>query len=147
MQVRPGGPPGPADGAQRLPRLHDLPRPDIEILHVGVERLLPVRVGDPHTIAVAAAPAGRSDDPAHCRQHPAALRAGKVDSPVKGFLPGKGVIPPAVGVGDPPRIGLQRKAQRLRRDGPAQGSPFRRIFLRPHRQDRPGQQHRQQRRA
>ena len=84
----PGGTARLSGSAQPLARCNHLPGPDIEILHVGIERFLPIPMGQPDIVAVSGSTAGGSHH-ASSAAGLVCLPAGKVHAPVvTGFFPG-----------------------------------------------------------
>ena len=146
MQVCPGGTARPSGSAQPLARCNHLPGPDIEILHVGIERFLPVPMGQPDIVAVSGSTPGGGHHAVQCRKDWCALLAGKVHAPVEGFFPGKGILPPAIRVRDTPRRRFQREAERLPRLCLFQAGSRRDIFARTDREHSARQQNDQQHR-
>ena len=113
MQVGAGDVAGLAHRADHLPLADLLPRMNKQILHVGVQRLVAVRMQDAQVVAVALPQAGPAHHAVGGRIDRGALGGGQVRPQVEvlAAVGGKGVVPPAV-AGGGGKARRQRQGQR-----------------------------------
>ena len=95
VQVCPGGTARLSGSAQPLACCNHLPGPDIEILHVGIERFLPVPMGQPDIVAVSGSTPGGGH---HASSAARLVCPPRRQGPRPGgrLFPGKGILPPAI---------------------------------------------------
>lgn len=90
VQVCPGGTARLSGSAQPLACCNHLPGPDIEILHVGIERFLPVPMGQPDIVAVSGSTPGGGHHAVQCRKAGVPSPQARSTPRWKAFSPVKG---------------------------------------------------------